>query len=71
MDHYKNLLTEERFAQDNTKYANTYSHEGKEINVGIKDVERTIRSLKKSKICGSEGICVEFLKMELKNYTKC
>jgi len=43
-------------------YANTYSHEGKEINIGIKDVERMIRSFKKSRICGSEGICAEFLK---------
>jgi len=42
--------------------------EGEEINIGIKNVERAIRSLKNNRICGLEGIYVELLKVEPKNY---
>jgi len=41
---------------------------GEGINIEIKNVERAIRSLKNNRMCELEGIYVEFLKVEPKNY---
>jgi len=36
--------------------------EGKEVNIGIRNVKRAIMFLKNGRMCGTEGICLELLK---------
>jgi len=61
MDYYKNILMDER--SEYKISAQSYIHmEGKDVNIGIRNVERAIMFLKNGRMCGPEGICLELLK---------
>jgi len=60
MDYYRNLLIKEK-----SEYKCTNIHlESEEVNIGIKNVERAIMSLKNDRMYGSEDICVKLQKDE-------
>jgi len=50
MDYYRKLLTEEKLVY--RIEAQTHIQIGEEINIGIEDVKRAVRSLNNGRACG-------------------